>query len=95
MPLRPLIISFLVLGFLAACQTEDAGAPDIRPVEGKECKAADYDAWIGQHVDSLGVEAGRKLRIIPPGTMVTKDYWPDRVNVDLDDKGVVTRVWCG
>ena len=94
MPLRPLIIPFLVLGFLAACQTEDAGAPAIRPAEGKECKVADYDVWIGQNVDSLGIEAGRKLRI-PPGMMVTKDYWPDRVNVDLDVRGVVTRVWCG
>ena len=84
-----------MLGLLAACQAEDANAPDIRPVEGKECQAAEYDVWIGKTVDSLEIEAGRKLRIIPPGTMVTKDYWPDRLNVDLDGKGVVTRVWCG
>ncbi len=95
MPLRSLSGTVLIFGLLAACQAEETGTPVIRPVEGKECQAADYESWVGQTVDSLGIEAGRKLRIIPPGTAVTMDFWSDRVNVDLDDKGVVIRVWCG
>ena len=34
-------------------------------------------------------------RIIPPGTAVTQDYIASRTNVDLDESGVITRVWCG
>jgi hypothetical protein len=34
-------------------------------------------------------------RIIPPGTAITEDYSPSRLNVDLDDKGRISRVWCG
>ena len=86
---------FFAVGFLAACQSDQPSDPILRPVEGKECVASDYDSWIGQNVDALSLKPGRKIRIIPPGTAVTKDYWPDRVNVDLDGSGVVTRVWCG
>lgn len=35
------------------------------------------------------------IRIIRPGDMVTKDYRTDRLNVELDDNDVVTRVYCG
>ncbi|KAK6363707.1 hypothetical protein TWF730_001127 [Orbilia blumenaviensis] len=34
-------------------------------------------------------------RVIPPGTMVTKDFRPDRMNVHVDDEGVCTRVHFG
>lgn len=34
-------------------------------------------------------------RIIEPGMAVTEDYSPSRLNFDLDDRGRITRVWCG
>ena len=34
-------------------------------------------------------------RIIPPGTAVTMDHRPDRLNVETDDNGVITRIYCG
>lgn len=38
---------------------------------------------------------GRGHRLLPPGAIVTQDFAPARVNLDLDDKGVIRRVWCG
>ena len=35
------------------------------------------------------------LRIIPPNSAVTMDFRADRVNVDTDAKGMITRIWCG
>jgi hypothetical protein len=35
------------------------------------------------------------LRVIAPGTVVTMDYRPDRLNIETDDQGRVTRLRCG
>ncbi len=35
------------------------------------------------------------LRVIRPGTMVTRDYLPDRLNVTLDENDVVSKFHCG
>ncbi|MBS3981521.1 MAG: hypothetical protein KGZ77_17250 [Rhodobacteraceae bacterium] len=34
-------------------------------------------------------------RLIYPGTAVTEDYRPDRLNIDLDATGRITGLWCG
>lgn len=36
-----------------------------------------------------------RIRWLPPGTIVTQDLRSDRLNVDLDAGGVVTRLRCG
>lgn len=36
-----------------------------------------------------------RIRWITPGTMVTRDYRPDRLNVDIDKQGTITRAYCG
>lgn len=36
-----------------------------------------------------------RTRIIPPGTAVTMDYIPDRLNLEVDSQGQITRVYCG
>ncbi|NNU79330.1 hypothetical protein HMH01_02660 [Halovulum dunhuangense] len=39
--------------------------------------------------------AAPKVRFIGPGDSVTMDNQPDRLNIELDAQGVVTRVYCG
>jgi Peptidase inhibitor I78 family len=34
-------------------------------------------------------------RLIYPGTPVTEDYHPNRLNIDIDQSGRITGVWCG
>lgn len=36
-----------------------------------------------------------RIRWLPLGTIVTQDYREDRLNVDIDGRGVVTRLRCG
>ncbi|KAL1860525.1 hypothetical protein Daus18300_009157 [Diaporthe australafricana] len=40
-------------------------------------------------------ELPEKHRIITPGAMVTKDFWPDRLNVHVKDDGTVSHVTHG
>lgn len=34
-------------------------------------------------------------RVIEPGTAITEDYRPDRLNIDVDATGRISGVWCG
>lgn len=68
----------------------------------KDCAAAAHalSVWVGKpYADAASVlqPAGpvTAIRVIRPGTMVTRDYRIDRLNVDLDDKDVVTKIYCG
>lgn len=56
--------------------------------------------WIGRpfaeaEADIMAGEGVATIRVIHPGTMVTKDYRIDRLNVDVDESGNVTRIYCG
>jgi hypothetical protein len=57
-----------------------------------------FPAWIGQPVDRQTVQqaAGeRPYRIYTQGDPITEDFVPTRLNVILDQKGLVKRVKCG
>ncbi|MDO9381019.1 MAG: I78 family peptidase inhibitor [Nocardioidaceae bacterium] len=53
-------------------------------------------AWFADYAD-LGTDDalaraesdGRPVRVLPPGTMMTMDWRPDRLNVHLDDAGAL------
>lgn len=64
--------------------------------EQNACGAAGLQALVGQDMSALAAmtfPAG--TRIIEPGTAVTEDYRPDRLNIDVDAGGTITGVWCG
>ncbi len=64
--------------------------PDMSP------QPCDFPQFIGQPVDETALKAiGRPFRILPPGGMATMDFSPARINVETDDKGIVTRIHCG
>lgn len=73
----------------AACVADDAPPPD-------GCGAAELQGLVGQPQSVLEtMRFSQDLRVIPPGTAVTMDYREDRLNIDLDEAGQITRVWCG
>ena len=64
--------------------------PDLRP------QPCDFSSMVGKAVDEGALKAtGRPYRILPPGSMKTMDYAPARIDVETDDKNVVTAVTCG
>ena len=45
--------------------------------------------------DKISELIGKKLRVITPGTAQTQDFSPDRVNITIDDKGIIKDVSWG
>ncbi len=76
---------------LAGCV--EGGAP---PSAEAECGAADLQGLVGQPraaFDDSAVDG--PVRVLPPGSMMTMDHRPERLNLELDEAGRITRVWCG
>jgi hypothetical protein len=65
------------------------------------CSAEAAGSLVGKPYSAGAIEQARvasgskAVRVIRPGMAVTMDYRIDRLNVDLDEKDVVTRVHCG
>jgi hypothetical protein len=64
------------------------------------CQAAGLGDLVGrQRSDALGAEALRRsgaktLRWIGPGAIITQDLRSDRLNIEVDSRGRVTRLRC-
>ena len=78
---------------LAACQSPAAGPTplDFTP----RCGADRLQGLIGQDAGIIPeIEIDAPLRVIHPGMEVTADYNPARLNIAVDENGIITRVWC-
>lgn len=76
---------------LAACQP---GGPD--GVGPSSCGADALQALVGQPTSVLQtMKFGSQTRILRPGTAVTMDYRPDRLNIEIDAAERIVRVQCG
>ena len=83
--MRPL----LLLPLLAACAPGGAlPGPDA-------CGASGYRGLVGQPLAAVTLPAALNDRVIRPGTPVTMDYDPTRLNLRLDAEGVIVAVDCG
>ncbi|WP_299850719.1 I78 family peptidase inhibitor [uncultured Roseovarius sp.] len=88
-------ITVLALLGLPACVAQQA-EPINRLLPEDTCGAAKVQQHVGQAYEAQNFEgAARKVRVVPPGSVMTMDHLADRLNVDLDETGVVTRLWCG
>ncbi len=83
-----------------AAPDPNAGVP-LYGGTGRTCKAEPARGLVGRAASSdVGAEALRltgagTLRWIRPGDMVTMDFRPDRLNIELDAQGRVARLRCG
>ncbi|MCA0872629.1 hypothetical protein LCL97_17480 [Seohaeicola saemankumensis] len=59
------------------------------------CGAQALEPFVGQPLQAASGVVPDDARILPPNSVMTQDHRPERVNVDLDDKDVILRVWCG
>lgn len=98
---------FLVLAVgLSACSTggfmaqpAPLGRSDAPP--GGTCSAAGARAVVGksasgQVVEQARVAAGARMaRVLHPGQITTKEFDGERLNLDVDAKGVILAVRCG
>lgn len=82
--------------FMAACtqgaveSVADENGPDLTSCNGQE-----WVPFVGQPAAQLEGKLPEKARVIAPDSAVTQDFRPDRVNVDVDDAGLITGIRCG
>ncbi len=59
------------------------------------CLSDAQRALPGKHVSAGAALLPANARIVPPDGLITQDYQPNRVNVNTDSQGLITRIWCG
>ena len=86
----PLAVLALALA-LAGCVEP---VPDLPPADA--CGAPGLQGLVGQPRSVLAtMKFAGPVRVIEPGMAVTMDYSPNRLNIELDAAGRITRVTCG
>lgn len=79
---------------LAACQPTTRTTV-ITPAPAA-CDATPYQQWIGKDASSLiSIDTPDNMRVIRPDAAVTVDFDPSRLNVETNQRGVITAVRCG
>lgn len=84
----------------ATAPTDETGKATEAPPVGN-CDATQVQSLVGQpFTDELGGQAqqdaaARDLRVLRPGDMTTMEFVGERLNVEVDEKNVVTGVRCG
>ncbi|KHK91233.1 I78 family peptidase inhibitor [Novosphingobium malaysiense] len=102
LPLLPAAAGAALMA-LAGCSTDGTEnpatmppPPDMQPT----CGADMLDAYIGRPASDSTIAAIREwrgdnlVRVIRPGTVVTMDYRPERLNIDVDENGTITGFRC-
>ncbi|WP_028696458.1 I78 family peptidase inhibitor [Pseudomonas cremoricolorata] len=106
---RACLASLLVLAALAGCSsggTTDAGqgaAPAAGSAQSNDgrCQSSAADFAIGKQGTPALLEQAREAsgaqiaRLLKPHDMVTLEYRSERLNLNVNEQGVVNRVNCG
>ncbi|WP_203321987.1 I78 family peptidase inhibitor [Pseudoxanthomonas beigongshangi] len=87
----------------AAAQPPEPGSDPTgtAPAPGGSCDDTQAQWIIGKAATPADTEQAGKdakanaVRTLKPGEAATMDFNPSRLNIDLDDKGMVTAVRCG
>ena len=102
---RFLIPAIGLLALMAACvpsanedshsdNTPGVKQPDM-PLLTDDCPADDLQGLVGESYQDGMVAYDGRIRVIPPGSAVTMDYLPSRLNIATDSDGIITRISCG
>lgn len=81
-----------------------SGGLPFAPAGADPCNSAAFGDLLGAPVPSqealaaiVGPDgaAPARIRVVRPGQAITMDHMPQRLNIELDDDGVVIRLRCG
>lgn len=85
---------------LISCR-DDRPEPLPGPPQGRVCEAGGVQNLIGRPM-SVGnralarrVSRARVVRVLRPGQIVTMEFRADRLNLDVDARGIITGARCG
>lgn len=95
------ILSLTLLLASGCTSNKGPAAAPAEPEPQAHCNADAVEARIGQRADPDQLEAirqqadARLVRVIKPGDAVTMDYNITRLNLEVDDAGVIKKASCG
>lgn len=91
-----LLVALTLLGGCTVDGTLQPGLQMPPATEASNCGAADLQSLIGQPETVLArMRFGTVVRVIHPGEMVTEDYSPSRLNIQIDASGRIAALSCG
>ncbi|MDQ2066516.1 I78 family peptidase inhibitor [Xinfangfangia sp. CPCC 101601] len=93
---KPLIATALLSTILlAACVPEDSAPPPV-DMDPNACGASEYQELVGKNRSTLSaLTFDSPVRILEPGGIMTADYSNGRLNISVNERGTITRVYCG
>ena len=85
------------LFIIALLFTTSACAEDINDTSMTTPTCETYIEWTGKNIDNidLSILGDRRYRILKPDSMMTMDYWPNRLNINVTDDGIILTQECG
>ena len=91
--MKPVIFAFLIV--VSACAEAKNAQDNSYDMTTPSCMT--YPEWTGTNIDKidLSILEDRPYRVIKPDSLVTSDYRPERLNINVDDKGVILMQECG
>lgn len=79
--------------FLTACSGEFADPGDFDPTP--RCGAQEFYYLLGKNAKVLDtIELPSSARVLRPSDVITLDFSPDRLTIDVDNLGLVASVTC-
>lgn len=86
------LLTLALLFLIPACHAEDINDTSMAT---PTCET--YVEWTGKNINEidLSILGERRYRVIKPDSMVTMDYWPDRLNINTTDDDVILTQECG
>lgn len=98
--MRTLAPALLCAALLPGCTADGQGPEPLPPPPAEGCGAEQLGAYVGRQatdevIAQLQAWRGENpIRVLKPGSAMTMDYRPNRLNVYLDDAGVITEFKC-
>ena len=101
--MKRLLLLSVLLATSTACTPMPPNAKPSKPFPPRlaQCQADPGQRFVGQAASEEIVEQARvatgaaTVRILKPGMMATMDFRDDRLNLRLDDHGLIASVTCG
>lgn len=92
---RILPFAFVALVMVSCSEADNAG--EFAEATLTECGAPGQQNLVGRTVEDLAAVSfeAAVTRFINPGDVVTQDVRPERMNIEFDDSGKISRVYCG
>lgn len=90
-----------LIALAAAGCTQQRPESDAPPALSGPCTSEGLESLIGKtrsaetEAEAKRLSGAKTFRWISPGMAVTMDYRTDRLNLDLDAQGKITRAHCG